>query len=83
LKPPIIHRDLKPANILISYGLNGRFVKLADFGLSTFHEFEGQSHTQNIGTHKYMAPEVLYGKKYDTKADIHSLGVILREIFNK
>jgi serine/threonine protein kinase len=35
----IIHRDLKPANILITDGINGRFVKLADFGLSVNHEF--------------------------------------------
>jgi serine/threonine protein kinase len=34
LKPPIIHRDLKPTNILITEGKNGRFVKLADFGLA-------------------------------------------------
>ncbi len=30
----VIHRDLKPANILITDGINGRFVKLRDFGLS-------------------------------------------------
>jgi serine/threonine-protein kinase len=35
----IIHRDLKPANILITDGINGRFVRLADFGLSGIHEF--------------------------------------------
>jgi alpha-tubulin suppressor-like RCC1 family protein len=40
LKPPIIHRDLKPNNILITDGTNGRFVKIADFGLSTFHKFD-------------------------------------------
>jgi serine/threonine protein kinase len=26
----IIHRDLKPANILITYEINGRFVKIAN-----------------------------------------------------
>jgi serine/threonine protein kinase len=26
-----------------------------------------------------MAPEVIYGRKYDTKADIFSLGVIIQE----
>jgi 3-phosphoinositide dependent protein kinase-1 len=35
----IIHRDLKPMNILITDGINGRFVKLEDFGLSAIHEF--------------------------------------------
>ncbi len=77
----IIHRDLKPANILITDGINGRFVKLGDSGLSVTHEFN-QSHTQCRGTVKYMAPEVIKSRKYDTKADIYSLGVIIEEILH-
>jgi serine/threonine protein kinase len=81
-EPPIIHRDLKPSNILISYGMNGRFVKVADFGLATFHEFEGQSHTQGCGTDGYRSSKVDKGTKYDTEADIHSLKVTLNQIFD-
>ena len=81
-KQKVIHRDLKPNNILITNGMNGRFVKIADFGLATFHEFDGQSHTKYKGTIRYAAPEVMSSKKYDTKADIYSLGVILQELFN-
>jgi serine/threonine protein kinase len=77
----IIHRDLKPANILITDGINGRFVKLGDFGLSVTHELNSQSHTQGSGTIKYMAPEVIKSRKYDTKADIYSLGTIVEEHF--
>jgi serine/threonine protein kinase len=77
----VIHRDLKPANILITDGINGRFVKLADFGLSVIHEFIDQSHTQASGTPKYMAPEVFISRKYDLKADIFSLGKIVEELF--
>jgi alpha-tubulin suppressor-like RCC1 family protein/tRNA A-37 threonylcarbamoyl transferase component Bud32 len=77
----IIHRDLKPANILITDGINGRFVKLGDFGLSVIHEFIDQSHTQCLGTDKYMAPEVFASRKYDTKADIFSLGKIVENLF--
>jgi len=80
-KPPIIHRDIKPANILITNGMNGRFVKLADFGLSVIHEFEGESHSENVGTFKYTAPEIMKSRKYDTKADIYSLGVVTEELF--
>jgi serine/threonine protein kinase len=80
--PPIIHRDLKPDNILITDERNGRFVKLADFGLSTIHEFSYQSHTQSLGTVKFIAPEVLEGRNYDTKADIYSLGAVMQNIFN-
>jgi serine/threonine protein kinase len=77
----IIHRDLKPANILITDGINGRFVKLADFGLSVIHEFNDQSHTKCSGTFDYMAPEVMRTRKYDTKADIFSLGKIVENLF--
>jgi hypothetical protein len=80
--PPIIHRDLKPANILITYGKNGRFVKLADFGLATTHTVEGESHTKYTGTRIYTAPEVMHSKHYDTKADIYSLGIIIQELFD-
>jgi serine/threonine protein kinase len=72
---------LKPANILITDGINGRFVKLADFGLSVIHEFNDESHTQLLGTLKYMAPEVITSRKYDTKADIYSIGRIVEELF--
>ncbi len=78
----VIHRDLKPENILITNGINGRFVKLADFGISVYHEFIDQSHTQDSGTPKYMAPEVVFSRKYDIKADIFSLGKIVEELFN-
>jgi serine/threonine protein kinase len=77
----VIHRNLKAANILITDGINGRFVKLADFGLSVNHEFNDQSHTQDTGTLKYIAPEVGNSRKYNMKADIYSLGIIVKELF--
>ena len=83
LKPkPIIHRDLKPTNILITHGINGRFVKLADFGLAVVHKFDDQTHTEGLGSFKYCAYEVRSGRSYDTKADIFSLGVITQELFD-
>jgi alpha-tubulin suppressor-like RCC1 family protein len=77
----IIHRDLKSANILITDGINGRFVKLGDFGLSVIHEFIDQSHTKCLRTFDYMAPEVIKSRKYDTKANIYSIGRIVEELF--
>jgi serine/threonine-protein kinase len=80
--PPIIHRDLKPDNILITNGINGRFIKIADFGLSTIHEFSQKTHTQYLGTFRLITPEVINGRKYDTKADIFSLGTITQDLFH-
>ncbi len=82
LEPPIIHRDLKPNNILITEGLNGRFVKIADFGLATFHKFDEQTHTEGLGNARYVAQEVLNGGNYDMKADIYSLGVVSQDLFD-
>ena len=33
------------------------------------------------GTYVYMAPEVLHGRVYDSKADIYSLGIMLWEMW--
>jgi serine/threonine protein kinase len=79
--PAIIHRDLKPHKILVTNGANGRYIKIGDFGLATTHTGE-QSHTQLDSSLKYMAPEILNSRKYDTKSDIYSLGVITQEMFN-
>jgi len=80
--PPLIHRDLKPANILLKKDeAKGFRVKIADIGLAVIHKYSGQSHTIDRGTPKYTAPEVRNGKKYDTKADVYSLGVIFQELF--
>jgi serine/threonine protein kinase len=72
---------MKTSNILITKGLNGRFVKIADFGLSTFHKEIDESHTSQTGTENYIAPEVINGRKYDKKADIFSLGVVAEKVF--
>ncbi len=77
----VIHRDLKPTNIVIKRRFN-KFIKVADFGLATFHLYENQTHTQGIGSIKYSPPEVIGGAIYDTKADIYSLGVTIQELFN-
>jgi hypothetical protein len=73
----IIHRDLKPMNILLK-----KSVKIADFGLATLHKFSKQPHSKDKGTPKYTAPEVINSDKYDIKADIYSLGIILAQLFD-
>ena len=41
---------------------------------------DGSDHTNNVGTLLYMSPEVENSSKYDQKADIFALGVILFEM---
>ena len=51
-------------------------VKLIDFGLSRSVLLD-KPEVQVAGTPYYMAPEVIEGDVYDTKADMWSLGVLL------
>ena len=77
----VIHRDLKPSNILIKLDSpNGRFIKLCDFGISINYELSSTL-TTNVGSPFYMAPEVSDGH-YTEKADIYSLGVMIKRNFN-
>jgi RCC1 and BTB domain-containing protein len=82
-KPQIIHRDLRPDNILLKLEKNDKLVvKIADFGLVTIHNCAEQLHEPDKGHIRYIAPEVGDGGKYDTKADIYSLGMILKDLYD-
>ena len=76
----IIHRDLKPSNILITN--NGNNVKIIDFGLSDTDDYVILK--QAAGTRKYAAPEqMIPNNTIDCRADIYSLGIILKNNFPK
>ncbi|KAE9080465.1 hypothetical protein PF007_g23045 [Phytophthora fragariae] len=75
LSPPLIHRDLKSRNILLTKSLEA---KLTDFGVS--RELLDRTMTAGVGTSLWMAPEVMFGEKYDDKADMFSFGVVLSEL---
>lgn len=53
-------------------------IKIADVGLAKPAEIITGS---VAGTYTYMAPEVYDSKKYNEKADIYSLGIILWEMW--
>jgi len=65
------HRDIKPENILLDSSFN---LKLGDFGFAT----KRQVSSSRKGTAGYMAPEVLEGEEYDSRAsDVFSAGTVL------
>ncbi|CEG43348.1 RxLR-like protein [Plasmopara halstedii] len=73
--PPVLHRDLKSKNILLSDTLDAR---LSDFGVS--RENAESTMTAGVGTSHWMAPEMMLGERYDDKADVFSMGVVLSEL---
>lgn len=77
----IIHRDLKPSNILL--GSDGA-IKISDFGIAKLMTAGDQSSmTRGVGTHKFMAPEIINEEDhYDEKVDVYSFGVLVLFVLN-
>lgn len=72
----VVYRDLKPANILLDE--NGH-VRISDLGLAC--DFSKKKPHASVGTHGYMAPEVLQkGIAYDSSADWFSFGCMLYKL---
>ena len=81
-KMKIIHRDLKPENILIKKDEDGFYrVKICDFGTSKAFKI-GDIQKQIVGSAYYIAPEVIQ-KKYNSKCDLWSCGVIMFVLLTK
>ena len=73
----ILHRDVKSQNIFIdAKGV----LKLGDFGISRELESKDAKAGTSCGTPLFMPPEVCLGHKYDFKADVWAMGVILYEL---
>ncbi|GAX15298.1 hypothetical protein FisN_8Hh405 [Fistulifera solaris] len=81
----IILRDLKPDNVGFD---ESNCTKLFDFGLiAQLPKFCNLDKTHNIpgniGTPRYMAPEVLREQPYNVKADVFSFSQVLWEILTQ
>ena len=73
----VVHRDIKPANVLVGSELHA---KISDFGIAT--RFGMETLTADIGTARYMAPEVVWGP-YDERADIFAFGMLVWETLHQ
>uniref|UniRef100_A0A182T9D9 receptor protein serine/threonine kinase n=1 Tax=Anopheles maculatus TaxID=74869 RepID=A0A182T9D9_9DIPT len=87
LKPSIAHRDFKSKNVLLKADLTAC---IADFGLAlvfTPGKSCGDTHGQ-VGTRRYMAPEVLEGAINFTRdaflrIDVYACGLVLWELVSR
>jgi hypothetical protein len=89
-KNGVVHRDLKPENILLTpRNDEPDFVKVFDFGISTFTESATERERRvdltptgfTMATPFYASPEQIRGAKgRDPRVDIYAVGVILFEL---
>lgn len=86
-KPAIAHRDIKSKNLLLKNNLTAC---IADFGLALKFEAgksAGDTHGQ-VGTRRYMAPEVLEGainfqRDAFLRIDMYAIGLVLWELASR
>jgi len=87
MKPAIAHRDFKSKNVLIKSDMTAC---IADFGLALIFEPGkscGDTHGQ-VGTRRYMAPEVLEGainfsRDAFLRIDMYACGLVLWELASR
>jgi activin receptor type-2B len=87
LKPALAHRDFKSKNVLLKDDLTAC---IADFGLAlvfTPGKPCGDTHGQ-VGTRRYMAPEILEGAINFTRdaflrIDVYACGLVLWELVSR
>lgn len=80
----VIHRDIKTDNVLLDDNMTA---VLCDFSLTKFYtpavgNMKGITHTPEVGTSTYRAPEQIWDNYYSFPADMWSAGVVILELFN-
>ncbi|KAL6060410.1 Myotubularin-like phosphatase domain [Balamuthia mandrillaris] len=78
--PPTIHSDFKSPNILLMDLSKDASVvaKVCDFGLA--NNVGWQLVGRKVFNPVWLAPEIMRGEEYNTKADVYAYGVVLWEL---
>lgn len=75
----ITHRDLKPGNVVLQAVNDTIIYKLIDLGYAK-EIGEASTSASIVGTLNYVAPELLWNKKYSCSVDYWSLGILFYEV---
>jgi len=90
-KKGVFHRDVKSSNVIVVHQNNFSApsdtldfdVRVIDFGVAAFKSAEAESQLASgvtlVGTPPYMAPDQMYGIRYDARSEIYSLGCLFYE----
>jgi len=72
----IIHRAINPSNILFRSHTDYGDIIIADLSLAVYYNEDNKFHFKQCGVPGYLAPEVLFGWKFDYKIDIFGAGAL-------
>lgn len=73
----LVHCDVAPANVMVNVGGE---VKLVDFGTARGARLADVAGSSAGGKLRYRAPEQARGERFDLRADLYSVGLLLWEM---